>query len=137
MTYHDEIHADRQQAQDYATEYLGIVLHNMNGAGRLISSAMEKFTKFAELSDAKASLYWETAAQVIDTDVPAFRFKKMLWEQERAIDRAASGFAAAVGGWRAKLNDQKTPPEAIEQLNKLDSGKAIIQELIEASQKAL
>jgi len=136
MTDRDEILVDRQKAQDYAAEYLGIVLHNMNAAGRVISNAMEKFTKFAELPEAKADSYWETATQVIETDVPAFRFKKMLSDQERAIDRAASGFAAG-SDWRIKLNDQEAPPDAIVQLKRLDSGKAIIQELLETSQKAL
>jgi hypothetical protein len=124
MTDHDEILADKQKAQEHAREYLNVVLRNINAASRLLSTAMEKFTRFVvDLPEAKATAFRETASEVIDTDVPAFRFMRMLPEHERAIDKAALGLAAA-GDWRAKLKDQTAPPDGI------------IPELIEASQKA-
>jgi hypothetical protein len=137
MINHDEILVDKQKAQEYAAEYLKVVLHNMNAAGLMISSAMAKFTKFVNLPEAKTASFWEQAVRAIDSDPPVFGFSKLFSEQERAIDKATLGIAAASGDWRAKLNDQKEPPDGIKQLNKLDSTKPIIQELLEASQKAL
>jgi len=136
---HDEILVDRQKAQDHAMEYLGIVLQNMNSAGRLISSAMMKFTKFVDLPESKTDSFWKTAAHVIDADVPPFRFLKMLSDQERYIDKATHArLPHPASKVKEKLETlEKTSPDGITQLNKLDAGKEIIQELIQASQRAL
>ena len=135
MTNHDEILVDKQKAQEYAAEYLGVVLQNINAAGLTVSSAMAKFTRFVDLPEAKTVSFWEHATRAIDSVAPLFGFMRLLSEQERAIDKASLGIAAASDDWRAKLTD--APPDGITQLNQLDSSKAIIQDLIEASQKAL
>src|SRR5262245_20237826 len=166
MTYHDEIIVDNQKAHDYAMKYLAIVLHNMNAEGLVISSAMTKFAKFLSLPEIKNVSFWEVATNVIATVVPAFRFMKMLSEEEQAVEKAALEVSAALGDRRARLIKagqkvgelkekvntikepaskvkenleaiEKAPPPGITVLQKLDSSKKVIYELIAASKKAL
>lgn len=166
LTYHDEILVDNQKAHSYAMQYLAIVLHNMNAQGLILTSAMLKFTKFLDLPESKSGSWWELAVNVIGTVVPAFKWMRMLSEQEQAVEKAAIEIAAALGSKRAKavklvergkeikekidsVKDPamkvkenletlaKSPPSGLSELSKLDSTKKPIRELIEASKKAL
>jgi hypothetical protein len=157
-----EIMHDYDVANHYAIKYIVPFLVQLNMRGNMIMEATQTFAKFLTLpeSDSTLSLIWDIAFSSLSVLVPALGIAKKLEESAKAVE-----IAAALGDRRAqalklmreggevaeKVNKGKETvtsiaekseklreqPEGMTELNKLDSSKGPIRDLLKDANKAV